>query len=51
MCSRARSLARSQAILDIAGTDGTEEFKQIHSLAMLEDFDPVGTMAGHGLVR
>ena len=33
-----------QAILDIAGTDGTEEFQQIHSMSMLEDFEPVGHM-------
>jgi len=36
--------AGPEAILEVSGRDATEEFKSIHTLAMLEDFDPLGTL-------
>lgn len=37
--------AGPEAIIEIAGKDGTEEFEQIHTLQMLDDFDPIGIAA------
>jgi cytochrome b involved in lipid metabolism len=34
--------AGPQAILDVAGKDGTQIFEEIHSMLFLEDFQPVG---------
>lgn len=35
-----------EAILDLAGTDATEAFEAVHSVSMLEDFEPLGPFAG-----
>jgi len=37
--------AGAQAILDVAGTDATALYKEIHSMAFLEDFAPVAVLA------
>ena len=36
--------ARPQSILDLAGKDGTKEFDEVHTRAMLDDFDTVGEL-------
>lgn len=35
-----------ETITEFAGADGTETFDSIHSKGMLDDFDPIGVLAG-----